>query len=132
MTSEFLRFLITGGVAALVNLVSRFLLDQWLSFEAAVIIAYPIAMLTAYVLARRFVFVTSGRSTGSELTRFALVNAVAMVLVFTISTGLARVVFPAIDFSWHANDIAHLIGISVPAVTSYLGHRWFTFANSSR
>ena len=132
MTSEFLKFLITSGIAALVNLASRFLLDQWMSFEAAVIVAFPIAMLTAYLLARRFVFAASERSAGSELGRFALVNAVAMVLVFTISTGFARVVFPALSFTWHADDIAHFIGIAVPAVTSFIGHRWFTFARASR
>lgn len=132
MTSQFLKFLMTGGIAALVNLGSRFVLDLWLSFEVAVILAYLIGMLTAYLLARRFVFAASERSAGSEFSRFALVNAVAMALVFTISTGLARVVFPALSFTWHADDIAHLIGISVPAVTSYIGHRWFTFARTSR
>lgn len=30
--------------------------------------------------------------------------------------------------TWHANDIAHLIGVLVPAVTSFIGHRFYTFA----
>ena len=53
---EFLLFLITGGVAALVNVVSRVGFSQLLRFELAVLLAYGVGMLTAYVLARKFVF----------------------------------------------------------------------------
>jgi putative flippase GtrA len=41
--------------------------------------------------------------------------------------GLLHIVFPAIGFFWHAEDIAHFIGLSVPAVTSYFGHKHYTF-----
>ena len=57
-----------------------------------------------------------------------LVNIVALGFVWVISVGLARVVFPAIGMTWHANDIAHLIGVLAPAVTSFIGHRFYTFA----
>jgi len=53
---------------------------------------------------------------------------VALGFVWVISVGLARVVFPAIGMTWHADDIAHLIGVLAPAVTSYVGHRFYTFA----
>ena len=52
----------------------------------------------------------------------------ALGFVWAISVGLARIVFPAIAFTWHADDIAHLIGVLAPAATSYLGHRFYTFA----
>lgn len=125
--SQFLRFLATGGVAACVNLVARYLLDRALSFELAVALAFVFGMTTAYLLAKLFVFEPTGRSIASEFWRFAVVNAVALVLVWSISVGLARGLFPAIGFTWHANDIAHLIGVLAPAVTSYLGHRHFSF-----
>lgn len=130
MTTEFLKFLVTGGLAALANLASRYALNLIMPFEAAVAIAYLIGMTTAYVLARRFVFQRSGRSVGSEVRRFILVNLVALVLVWLISVGLARIVFPAVGFTWHAEDIAHLIGVLAPAVSSYFGHRLYTFATA--
>ncbi len=128
MNLRFLKFLVTGGIAALVNLLSRYALNYLMPFEAAVVVAYLLGMVTAYLLARRFVFDASGRSVASEVRRFVLVNVVALGFVWTISVGLARFVFPAIAFTWHADDIAHLIGVLAPAVTSYVGHRFYTFA----
>ena len=128
MNLQFLKFLVTGGIAALVNLLSRYALNHVMSFEAAVVLAYLLGMATAYLLARRFVFDASGRSMASEVRRFVLVNLVALGFVWVISVGLARVVFPAIGMTWHADDIAHLIGVLAPAVTSYVGHRFYTFA----
>ena len=128
MNLQFLKFLVTGGIAALVNLLSRYALNFVMSFEGAVVVAYLLGMTTAYLLARRFVFDASGRSVASEVRRFVLVNIVALGFVWVISVGLARVVFPAIGMTWHANDIAHLIGVLAPAVTSFIGHRFYTFA----
>lgn len=127
MTDQFVRFLVTGGIAAIVNLMSRRLLDLVMPFELAVAVAYLLGMTTAYVLARMFVFETLGCSVASEFWRFAAVNMVALVPVWSVSVGLARGLFPAIGFTWHADDIAHLIGVLSPVVTSYLGHRHFSF-----
>jgi putative flippase GtrA len=131
MSGQFPKFLVTGGIAALINLISRYLLSRAIGFETAVVIAYLTGMITAYVLARQFVFEASGRTAGSEFYRFAVVNMFALVLVWCISVGLARVAFPAVGFRWHAYDIAHLIGVLAPAVTSYFGHRFYTFAKQA-
>jgi putative flippase GtrA len=128
MTSEFLKFLVTGGLAALANLASRYALNLLMPFEAAVVVAYLIGMTTAYVLARLFVFRVSGRSVASEFRRFAIVNVVALAIVWLVSVGLARLLFPAVGFTWHVDDVAHLIGVLSTAVTSYFGHRLYTFA----
>lgn len=128
---EFFRFLTTGGIAAAINLGSRYALNALVSFEVAVIVAYLIGMTTAYAMARIFVFSASGRPVGSEFQRFAIVNIFALVLVWAISVGLARYLFPAIKFTWHAEDIAHIIGVLAPAVTSYFGHRAYTFARAT-
>ena len=125
---EFGRFLVTGGIAAGANVLSRWLLNFVMPFEWAVVVAYLVGMTTAYVLSKLFVFSRSGRSVGDEFFRFALVNVVALVQVWLVSVGLARYLFPAIGFTWHAEDVAHLIGVVIPAVTSYLGHRHFSFA----
>lgn len=90
--------------------------------------AYCLGMIVAYGLMRRFVFVASERSVASEMRRFVVVNLVAFALVWAISVALARIVFPEIGMTWHADDIAHFIGVMVPAVTSYIGHRFYTFA----
>lgn len=121
------RFLTLGGVAAGVNLVARWLLQPMVGFEAAVALAYVCGMVVAYNLFRLFVFGASGRSVASEAWRFTVVNLVSMVLVWLISVTLARYVFPAIGFRWFADDIAHFIGVLSPAVTSWVGHKRYTF-----
>jgi putative flippase GtrA len=63
----------------------------------------------------------------SEAYRFVLVNILALILVWVVSVGLARIVFPAIAFQWHSEDIAHLVAVCVPAISSYIGHLHFTF-----
>ena len=123
----FVRFLALGGFSAGVNLVARFLLQPLLGFEVAVAVAYLIGMVVAYNLFRIFVFGASERGVASEFWRFTLVNMVALVLVWSISVGFARIVFPALAFSWHADDIAHCIGVLSPAVTSWIGHKRYTF-----
>ena len=52
---QFLRFVLTGGAAALVNVISRIGFSQLMAFEVAVLAAYAVGMVTAYILARRFV-----------------------------------------------------------------------------
>lgn len=130
--ARFIRFVLTGGVAAIVNLVSRYLLNFIMSFAIAVAVAYLFGMVTAYALGRLFVFERSGRSMADELWRFTLVNVFAAAQVWVISVGLGEYAFPASGFRWHPLDVAHLIGVSVPVFTSYLGHRHFSFARLAR
>ena len=53
---QFVMFLITGGLATAVNFGSRILYNQWMGFSAAIVLAYITGMITAFVLARIFVF----------------------------------------------------------------------------
>lgn len=124
---ELPRFLLLGGLAAGVNLVSRFVMTPLTGFEWAVPLAYLIGMAVAFLLFRAFVFGASGRGVGSEAMRFTVVNIVALLLVWAISVGLARGLFPAIGFTWYAEDVAHLIGVLSPALSSWIGHKRYTF-----
>jgi putative flippase GtrA len=125
---EFTYFLLAGGVAALVNLGSRILFSSVMRFEIAVIVAYLCGMTTAYVLSRTFVFERSARAVHDEYVRFSLVNLVAAVQVWVVSVGLADMVFPPLHFTWHPETVAHVIGVTIPVFTSYVGHKHFSFA----
>ena len=126
--NRFVLFVLAGGAAALVNILSRIVLNWVMPYEIAIIVAYLCGMTTAYMLNRHFVFAASGRGVASEYTRFALVNLAAVAQVWIVSVGLARLVFPAIGFTWHAETVAHVIGVAIPVFTSYLGHKHFSFA----
>jgi len=125
---RFILFLFAGGAAALVNILSRIALNWFMPYEVAIVVAYLCGMTTAYLLNKHFVFEASGRGMTSEYLRFALVNLLAVAQVWVVSVGLARFVFPATGFTWHAETVAHVIGVIVPVFTSYVGHRHFSFA----
>ena len=128
---QFWAFLLVGGLAATVNWFSRIILSgQGISFEVAVVVAYILGMAMAYLLSRVFVFEKTGRSLAGEITRFTLVNLLALVVVFVVSVTLESWALPAIGWTWRTAEVAHGIGVLSPVVTSYLGHRYFTFRQS--
>ena len=127
---RFIRFVITGGIAALCNLGSRALLSRYFGYGAAVAIAYGVGMLVAFALAKLFVFSSSERRWHTELTRFAVVNCMSFVQVWAVSVGLERFVVPRVGWTFHPELCAHVVGVASPIVTSYFAHKHFTFETS--
>lgn len=124
---EFLLFLITGGVAALVNVVSRVGFSQLLRFELAVLLAYGVGMLTAYVLARKFVFLQSKTSVSRSFAAFALVNLFAVLQTWLVSVSLRNWLLPLMGVVLLRDLIAHTVGVGVPVLSSYFGHKYVSF-----
>jgi putative flippase GtrA len=129
---RFAMFLAAGGTAAIVNIVSRIAINLIVSYEIAIVLAYLAGMTVAYTLNKYFVFLSPDRKITAEYARFALVNLAGVVQVWCVSVGLARLLFPAIGFAWHAETVAHIIGVASPVYTSYIGHKYFSFGESAR
>lgn len=129
---QFLLFVLTGGAAALVNVLSRIGFSQLLRFELAVLAAYGVGMITAYVLARRYVFAASRQSMRRSFAAFALVNLVAVLQTWLVSIGLRHLLLPVIGVTALVDVIAHSCGVIVPVFTSFLGHKHISFRNPRR
>ncbi|ALP62207.1 GtrA family protein [Paraburkholderia caribensis] len=127
ISKDFLMFLLTGGFAAAVNWGSRIVYNIWMPYSAAIVVAYITGMITAFVLAKLFVFTKSTQSTARSVFFFTLVNLVAVLQTWVVSVGLAYYVFPRVGLTWHVRDIAHLFGVAIPVFTSYIGHKKFSF-----
>jgi putative flippase GtrA len=127
LENEFFQFLLVGGLAAGVNFISRIGFSEFFSYRIAIILAYLVGMLTAFILSKHYVFEKSGRPLKDELRDFTIVNIFAVIQVWLISVGLAEYFFPFIDFTFYPEEVAHLIGLAIPAITSYLGHKHFSF-----
>lgn len=127
LSRQFLTFLVTGGIAAAANFGSRLLYNQWLDFSTAVILAYLTGMVTAFILARMFVFRDSQQTLHRSVLFFCLVNLVAVAQTWLISMGLAYYALPALGITRFAKELAHAVGIVVPVFTSYLGHKHLSF-----
>ena len=124
---QFLVFLLTGGFAAAVNFGSRILYNRAMPFSSAVICAYITGMITAFILARLFVFRESQQATHRAAGWFILVNVVAVAQTWAISMLLVNWVLPALGVTAFPREIAHGVGVVVPVFTSYLGHKHFSF-----
>lgn len=125
--ANLVRFAFTGGIAAACNVGSRMLLSTRMAYGAAVALAYLVGMVVAFLLARALVFEASEQPWRRELVKFATVNVVSFAQVWFVSVGLARLLFPALNFRWHSDSIAHMIGVASPLLFSYYAHKHFTF-----
>jgi len=127
---EFTLFLITGGLAALINVVSRIGFSTVMRFELAVLLAYGVGMVTAYVLARNFVFLSSRTSIKRSFAGFALVNLFAVLQTWLVSIGMRNWLLPLLGIVVFRDLLAHAIGVAVPVVSSYFGHKYISFRES--
>jgi len=126
-SSTFVKFIAAGGAAAIVNFSSRIGLSVFLDYATAIVIAYLIGMLTAFILNRLFVFQTRSNKAARQLFYFTLVNLFAILQTLVVSLLLARIVLPSMGIEQWVEEIAHLVGISVPVFTSFLGHKYLSF-----
>jgi putative flippase GtrA len=127
LKSEFAGFLVAGGLAALANVGSRILFSQFASYPVAIMLAYLVGMITAFLLMRGQVFGTQGKRLSGEIPAFVVVNALAVLQTLLVSLMLDYYVLPWMGVHQHAETIAHLVGVAVPVVTSYYGHKYWTF-----
>lgn len=119
--------MLVGAAAAAVNILSRVAISQFVRFEYAVVLAFPIALTFAFVMSRWFVFESSGRNVPVQYLRFLIVNLFALVQIWLVSVGLTRFLFPAIGWTWYPELLAHTLAVASPVFTSYYAHKAFTF-----
>jgi putative flippase GtrA len=127
LRSQFALFILVGGTAAVVNFGSRIVFSLWLSYPAAIGLAYLLGMIAAFCLNRLFVFRETTSALHRQLTWFVVVNMLAIAQTLLISLLLARWLLPALGLRWQVESCAHAVGVAVPVVTSYIGHKKLSF-----
>jgi putative flippase GtrA len=128
LRTQFWQFLAAGGVAAAANFASRFVFSLWMHYELAIVMAYLVGLIVAFVLMRSYVFTASGKPLGKQASLFVAVNCVALLQTLVVSVALNRWVLPYLGVVSQSEAIAHFVGVSTPVVTSYFGHRMLTFS----
>ena len=124
---EFILFLIAGGAAALLNFTSRIFLNYYFEYTVSIVIAYCIGMLTAFFLMKLLVFKVKGNSYYRSGFFFIIINLIAALQTLAISVFLAFYVLPLLNIMHGRLELAHAIGVLIPVITSYYGHKFFTF-----
>ena len=124
---RFIAYLLAGGVAALLNWSSRFLFSLWFNYPVSIVLAFIVGLISGFVLMRWLVFDGARKSAATQVPFYLLVNLLALVQTLCVSLILAKWVIPGVGLSIRPEGPAHLIGVLVPVVTSYFGHKYFTF-----
>ena len=127
MTRQFAGFLVAGGIAAAANVGSPIPFSRLVGLELAVILAYLVGMTVAFVLMRSAVFPPSAAPIGRQVALFAAVTLAALLQTLVVTLLLARWLLPAAGIRSHVEEIAHIVGVGVPIVTSFFGHKYLSF-----
>lgn len=127
MTPQFVRFLLIGGIAAAANIGSRIVFSMWLPYVPAIVLAFCVGLTTGFLLNRGWVFERTGRAWLLEGGLFLLVNLIGLGQTILISWLLADIVLPGLGQRIMVLETAHAIGVIVPVMTSFLGHKYLTF-----
>ena len=126
-SAQFLRFLAAGGLAAAANILSRIGFSHWVALPVAVVLAYLVGMAVAFILMRSYVFPAGRAGLHRQIIVFALVNIAAVIQTLIVTLLLADVVLPWAGVRRHVDLIAHVAGVCVPIVTSFIGHKRWSF-----
>ena len=124
---QFVAFVATGSLAAMTNLIARYLFNFTMPFELAVVLAYMAGMVVAFVLFQRVIFGNPGTPLRRRIIRFMQVNALGLAIAWAVSMLMARVVLPAMGWTFHSFEVAHLVGVAAPTLSSYVLHRSYTY-----
>ena len=127
MSRQFLGFLLASAIAAAANFGSRIVFSAWMPYVPAIVLAFFVGLTTAFFLNRTFVYRGAAHGVVRQAMWFTVINLVALVQTVLISVLLAKWLLPEFGWTWHAEEIAHAIGVVFPVASSYAGHRVLTF-----
>lgn len=99
-----------------------------MNFEYAILCAFFVGLSSGFLLHKYCVFEPSARPMQSEMGAYFAVNMLALAQTWLVTLLLASRLVPLLG-THEGEAISHLCGILVPVVTSYFGHKYFTFKN---
>ena len=127
LSGQFGRFLLAGGLAALVNWLSRFVFNLAMSYAAAIVAAFALGMAVAFVLNKRYVFPYSQRTVAAEVSFFVLFNLAAFPVVWVIAYLLGERFLPGLMPRQLALALGHGCAVAIPALVNFVLHKFITF-----
>jgi putative flippase GtrA len=124
---QFGRFVIAGGVAALLHWLSRFAFNLFMSYALAIVAAYAVGMAVAFALNKQYVFPYSRRPLAAEMSFFVLFNAAAFPFVWVAAYVLGELVFAQFLPRQLALALGHGCGVALPVFVNFVLHKSITF-----
>ena len=125
---EALRFLVSGGVATLGNMLAVWCARQAMDFRLALLCGIAAGMTISFLLTKFYAFRSSApKGAGGEMLRFSLVYGVGLA-VYLIAALALRGGLHWLGLSLPLAEMGGVLGgAGAMAVSGYLGHRFFTY-----
>jgi putative flippase GtrA len=125
---EFARFVLSGVAATIGNVTAVWLARRFLSFDIALLAGIATAITISFALSKFFAFRSrSWNRTVGEAARFLIVYATGCAMYWMVAVIIRKFLLA----HGVAVEAAELVGILVGAgtmmLTSYCGHRFFTY-----
>jgi putative flippase GtrA len=126
-SGQFTRFLLSGGVAAAANFLSRFLFSLFMPYVPAIVLAFFVGLATGFLLMKTFVFSTGVAPPAQQASYFVLVNVVGLIITVVVSVGISKLVSLFVPDTALSEAIGHFVGIAAPVLLSFYAHKNLTF-----
>lgn len=130
ISTQFLRFLLVGGFAALVNFFSRFFFRQFFLYVVSVAFAFSVGTIISFILNKIFTFKSFEERTVVQLIKFIII-AISSIFLATFIAWLGMVVYRLLQISFISSkqmeSIAHIIAIGVTTLYNFLTMKYFSF-----
>jgi putative flippase GtrA len=132
-TLEFLRFIVTGVVATIGNIAAFWCVRPFMSFETALPVGIMVGLTISFLMSKLFAFGSpSWKRAGGEIARFLMVYATGCGIYWMIAV-LIRWLAVRNGAAVNVAEMGGLLmGAATMALTSYFGHRFFTYRTHRR
>ena len=125
---DVVRFLLLGGLVAVVNWLVRFPLSAVLPLGMAVIVAYLIGMSVGFYLYRTYVFIGSNRPILQQTGVFCAVNLIGVAAVLALTYAFLMLQDEIGYPTFVKEALAHCLAVGLGAVVTFIGHKTLTFS----
>ena len=130
--AEFARFILTGVSSAAATLSVTWWIRLYEPFEIAVLAGLATGITVSFTLSKWFAFRSnSWRRASSEAPRFLIVYVIGSAVYWTIAVLVERFFLGRGLPNMVAESGGILIGAGTMMLTSYFGHRFFTYRTNS-
>ena len=130
---EFARFFIGGVAGAAANLFGVWLVRRLAAYQIALVVGLAVGFVVSFLMSKLFAFRSRAiAGTGTEVTRFMLVYAAGMACYFAISLMVGHGLLLRLLPRETAEMAGAVCGSAAMMLTSYFGHRFWTYRHVRR
>ena len=130
---EFARFVLSGVTATIGNMVAVWLARRFLPFEIALLAGIATAIAISFALSKFFAFRSrSWNHAVGEAARFLIVYATGCAMYWMLAVFIRMFLLAHGVAVEAAEPRGILVGAGMMMLTSYCGHRFFTYRTYQR